>query len=87
MKTGQPGPELRRLLFTMGGERQIGAARVAAVQCPLGLAMPGEVDLEGQAGLPIISGLPERSERLALSMTAPALTRWPGRMQTSPTMP
>jgi hypothetical protein len=47
--------------------------------------MSGEVDLERQAGLPIISGLPERSDRLALSMTAPALTRWPGRMQTSPT--
>src|SRR5260370_13187012 len=47
--------------------------------------MASEIDVEGQAGLPIISGRPERSERLALSMTAPARTRWPGRMQTSPT--
>jgi hypothetical protein len=54
---------------------KVGASGVAAVERPLGLAMPGEVDLERQAGLPIISGLPERNERLALSMTAPALTR------------
>jgi hypothetical protein len=87
MKLGQPGPECRRLLFAVTSERQIGSAGVTAVQGPLGLAVPGEIDLEGQAGLPIISGLPERSERLALSMTAPALTRCPGRMQTSPTNP
>jgi hypothetical protein len=37
--------------------------------------MADEVDLERQAGLPIISGLPERRDRLALSITAPALTR------------
>jgi hypothetical protein len=71
--------------FAVGGERQVGAAGVAAVERPLGLAVTGEIEVESQAGLPIISGRPERSERLALSMTAPARTRWPGRMHTSPT--
>lgn len=66
-------------------EGEVGAARVAAVAAPLRLAVPGEIDFERQAGLPIISGRPERSERLALSMTAPARTRWPGRMHTRPT--
>jgi hypothetical protein len=47
--------------------------------------MAREIDLDAQAGLPIISGRPERNERLALSMTAPARTRWPGLTQTKPT--
>jgi hypothetical protein len=77
----------RCLLLTMESERQVGAAGVAAVEAPIGLAVAGEIDLDGaQAGLPIISGLPERSDRLALSMTAPARTRWPGRMHTNPTV-
>jgi hypothetical protein len=74
------------LLLAVRCERQIGASSVAAVDAPLGLAMTGEIDLEAQAGLPIISGLPERSDRLALSMTAPARTRWPGRTHTKPTV-
>jgi hypothetical protein len=85
MDAREPGAELRRLFFAVLRQRQVGAAGVAAVERPLRLAMSGEVDLERQAGLPIISGRPERKERLALSITAPALTRWPGRMQTSPT--
>src|ERR1700730_1950097 len=87
------------LLLTVRREGQIGAAGVATVKTPFGLAVASEIDLEcdllvrsvlrwlsAQAGLPIISGLPERRERLALSMTAPARTRWPGRMQTNPTV-
>jgi len=35
----------------------------------------GEVEVEGYAGFPISSGRPERSERVALSMTALARTR------------
>jgi hypothetical protein len=81
----EPSPERCRFLFTVGREGQIGVPGVTAVERPLCLAVAGEVDLERQAGLPIISGRPERSDRLALSMTAPALTRWPGRMHTSPT--
>lgn len=77
----------RCLLFTMGCKRKVGVAGVAAVEAPFGLAVAGEIDLDGaQAGLPIISGLPERRDRLALSMTAPARTRWPGRMHTNPTV-
>ena len=83
--TCEPSAKLGRLLFAVLGQGKVGAASVAAVERPLCLAMAGEVDLDRQAGLPIISGLPERNERLALSMTAPALTRWPGRIQTSPT--
>ena len=74
-----------RLLLAVFRQGKVGAAGVAAVESPFRLAMSGEVDLERQAGFPIISGLPERSDRLALSMTAPALTRCPGRIQTSPT--
>ena len=85
LEAGQTGSERSRLLLTVLGQGQIGAAGVASVEGPLGLTMPGEKDLDRQAGLPLISGRPERSDRLALSMTAPALTRWPGRMQTSPT--
>ena len=73
------------LSFALGGEGKVGDACVLAGEAPFGLAVPGEIDVERQAGLPIISGRPERSERLALSMTAPARTRWPGRMHTSPT--
>ena len=79
------GAERCRLFFALFREGKVGATGVTAIECPLRLAVSGEVDLERQAGLPIISGLPERSDRLALSMTAPARTRWPGRMQTSPT--
>jgi hypothetical protein len=71
--------------FTFWREWQIRAACVLAAERPLRLAVTAEVDLERQAGLPIISGRPDRSDRLALSMTAPARTRWPGRMQTRPT--
>ena len=81
----EPGAERGRLFFAVSRQGKVRATGVTAVERPLRLAMSGEVDLERQAGLPIISGLPERNERLALSMTAPALTRWPGRMQTSPT--
>jgi hypothetical protein len=81
----KPRAERSRLFFAVSRQGKVGATGVTAVERPLRLAVSGEVDLERQAGLPIISGLPERSDRLALSMTAPALTRWPGRMQTSPT--
>ena len=79
------------LVFTMWREREVGSTCVAAVETPLGLTVTGEVYLQparlrAQAGLPIISGLPERKDRLALSITAPARTRWPGRTQTSPTV-
>ena len=76
----------RRLLLTVRGQREIGVACVSPALAPLRLAVAREVDLEAQAGLPIISGLPERNERLALSITAPARTRWPGRTQTKPTV-
>src|SRR4029077_1748819 len=49
------------LLLAVSCERQVGASSVAAVEAPLGLAMTGEIDFEAQAGLPIISGLPDRS--------------------------
>ena len=81
----EPGAERCRLFFAVPRQGKVGATSVTAIESPLRLAMSGEVDLERQAGLPIISGLPERNERLALSMTAPALTRWPGRIHTSPT--
>ena len=81
----QTGAQCPRLCLALGGQRKVGAARVTAAAAPLRLAMAGEVDVERQAGLPIISGRPDRSERLALSMTAPARTRCPGRMQTNPT--
>jgi hypothetical protein len=83
--------QARGLVFTVRREWQVGGACVAAVEAPFGLTVTGEVNLQparlcGQAGLPIISGLPERKDRLALSITAPARTRWPGRTQTSPTV-
>ena len=77
--------QVRRLLFTLRCQRQVRLASVPSVEAPLGLAVAREIELDAQAGLPIISGLPERNERLALSITAPARTRWPGRTQTNPT--
>ncbi len=74
-----------RLLLTLGRQRQVGRAGVPSVETPFSLAVTREIELDAQAGLPIISGLPERNERLALSITAPARTRWPGRTQTKPT--
>jgi hypothetical protein len=62
-------------LLTARCQGEVRVAGVASVGAPFGLAMADEVDLERQAGLPIISGRPERSDRLALSMTAPARTR------------
>ena len=64
-----------RLFLTRRRQGYIGAPGVATGGAPLGLAMAREVDLERQAGLPIISGRPDRIERPALSMTAPARTR------------
>jgi hypothetical protein len=77
--------QTRRLRLAIRGQRQIGLTRVPAAEAPFGFAVTGEVNLDAQAGLPIISGRPERSERLALSITAPARTRWPGLTQTRPT--
>lgn len=62
-------------LFAARGEGKVCASCMPAVEAPLGLAVTGEIDRDCQAGLPSISGRPERSERLALSMTAPARTR------------
>lgn len=75
------------VFFAPRGQRKIGASGMTAVAAPLRFAVAGQVELETlrQAGLPIISGLPERSERPALSITAPARTRCPGRTQTRPT--
>jgi hypothetical protein len=81
----QARPQRGSLLLAAGSERKVGASGMAAVEAPLGLAMAGEIEGDVQAGLPIISGRPERRERLALSITAPARTRWPGRTQTRPT--
>src|ERR1043165_6340600 len=75
----KPGPEQARLRLALARQREVGGPCVAAGQTPLGLAVTSEVELEAQAGLPIISGRPERRERPALSSTAPARTRWPGR--------
>ena len=82
---GKASTQCPCLAFAVRGEGKVCAARVSAVEAPFRLAVAGEVDVERQAGLPIISGRPDRSERLALSMTAPARTRCPGRMHTSPT--
>ena len=81
----KPVAECSCLGLAGGGQGEVGAPRMTPVEAPLRLAVAGEIDFERQAGLPIISGRPDRSERLALSMTAPARTRWPGRMQTNPT--
>lgn len=89
--------ESRGLFLTAGRERQVRIAGVPSRDAPLGFAVAREVDLQvnqlgpswsrsgAQAGLPIISGRPDRSDRLALSITAPARTRCPGRTQTRPT--
>lgn len=67
--------QVDRVLQAARGQRQVGAAGVLTAEAPLGLAVTDEVDGERQAGFPSISGRPERSDRLALSMTAPARTR------------
>src|SRR5579859_5883148 len=82
---GQPLSKRGGLCLAGRCQGKVGAAGMAAGAAPLGLAVAGEVDGDRQAGLPIISGRPDRSERLALSITAPARTRWPGRTQTRPT--
>jgi hypothetical protein len=66
---------VRRLLLALERQWEVGLTRMPTVEAPLGFAVAGEIDLDAQAGLPIISGLPERNERLALSITAPARTR------------
>lgn len=71
----QPGLERGRVLLATRRQREVGRTRVAAGEAPLGLPVADDVELERQAGLPIISGRPERSDRPALSMTAPARTR------------
>src|SRR5207247_11328684 len=81
----QPGGEQLRVLFATRGQGEVCGPGVPARKAPLGLAVAGEVELEAQAGLPIISGRPERRDRLALSITPPARTRCPGRTQTRPT--
>src|SRR5260370_40650599 len=83
----QPFTQGTGLVFALGQQREVSAAGVLARAAPLGLAMASEIDVEGQAGLPIISGRPERSERLALPVAAPARTRRPRRMETRPTPP
>src|SRR5437868_7045115 len=85
LDAGEPAPKRSGFGFTSGGEWEIGGAGVLTRTTPIRFAVAGEVELERQAGLPIISGRPERSDRLALSMTAPARTRCPGRTQTRPT--
>jgi hypothetical protein len=74
-EAAEPWAKRPRLVCAFGRQRKIGPACVAADAAPLGLAVAGEVEVERQAGLPIISGRPERRERLALSITAPARTR------------
>lgn len=93
----EAGTEERGPFLTPRCQRQVCVAGVAPGEAPLGFAVAREVYLKGdllgpsqsrfraQAGLPIISGRPERSDRLALSITAPARTRCPGRTQTRPT--
>jgi hypothetical protein len=67
--------EVLRVLLSARSQRDVGDAGVPSGETPLGLAVASEIELEAQAGLPIISGRPDRSERLALSITAPARTR------------
>jgi hypothetical protein len=85
MNLFEAAPQARGLLLALRRQREVGLACMPPVEAPFGFAVAGEVDLDAQAGLPIISGRPERNERLALSITAPARTRWPGRTQTRPT--
>src|SRR5256886_15061548 len=84
MQHGEPGTESLGFCLALRRQWNVGDSGVAARGAPLGLAVAREVDLERQAGLPIISGRPERRERLALSITAPARARCPGRTHTSP---
>src|SRR5205807_6644516 len=85
LHAAEPAAQLPRIVLTPGGEGQVRGARVLSREAPLGLAVAGEIQVDAQAGLPIISGRPERRERLALSITAPARTRCPGLTHTSPT--
>src|SRR4029077_2915661 len=78
-QSAKPRAQPAGLGFALGGQWDIGDACVLAGEAPFRLAVPSEVDVERQAGLPIISGRPERSERLPPSMTGPARTRRPGR--------
>ena len=71
----QSSAEIAGILFATCCEGKVGDAGVPSREAPIGLAVSGEIDLLTQAGLPIISGRPERSDRPALSMTAPARTR------------
>jgi hypothetical protein len=75
MDGAEPVAEDSRVLFSAFCQRDVGDTGVPSGQTPLGLAVASEIELEAQAGLPIISGRPDRSERLALSITAPARTR------------
>src|SRR2546430_15651159 len=84
MQHGEPGTESLGFCLALRRQGNVGDSGVAARGAPLGLAVARGGDLERQAGLPIISGRPERRERPALSMTAPARTRRPGRTQTTP---
>src|SRR5258708_6771548 len=86
LKLGESWLQRGGALLSLGGQWKVGGSGVATASTPLSLAVASEIDLR-QAGLPIISGRPERSERLALSITAPARTRCPGRTQTRPTAP
>src|ERR1044072_4155458 len=63
-----------RLGLALGGQREVGGSCVAAGETPLGLAVPGEIELEAQAGLPIISGRPDLRERTATSSPTHART-------------
>jgi len=45
----QDFPELRRAAFALGGERQVGAARMAARKRPRRFTVPKEIDLRGHA--------------------------------------
>jgi hypothetical protein len=75
MYAAQLRAEVISVFLSARGERDIGDAGVPSGRTPLGLAVASEIELEAQAGLPIISGRPDRNERLALSITAPARTR------------
>src|SRR5205085_2640193 len=70
LHAAEPAAQLPRIVLTSGGEGQVRGAGVLSREAPLGLAVAGEIQVEAQAGLPIISGRPERRERLALSITA-----------------
>lgn len=71
----QAATQVARVLLAARRQRKVGVAGVLPGEAPLGFAVAGEIEVEAQAGLPINSGRPERRERLALSITAPARTR------------